>query len=315
MRYHIFYFSGTGNTKLVGMELKSRLEKSGYQAEITSIEALHELDVIPLDDVIFGFGFPVHKFSYPRLFDKPIEKIELIKNESAISEPIPYFLFNTYARFSANSLHNLASRFEEMDFDLITERSFKSPSNGIASMKSSDSFEYRSVMFFEERLNELLDSFVHEIIDRSISYKQSRFRKELSGSRIEKLRLRIVSDIERVKYPQMQIDESRCINCGLCAAKCPEANLTNLDDMIRIEDEFDCLHCLRCMHICPHHAISFGELTIGPQRYTPAIRNELFRQALDGQLSPTEFNDKTLKSWRRASIRYWLKHRVAPWSV
>ena len=83
---------------------------------------------------------------------------------------------------------------------------------------------------------------------------------------------------------------------------------------IHIVDQFNCLHCLRCIHLCPRHVISFGELTHGPQRYKGKNRKTLYAKSCNGE---GEFFEKDLKKltskWRWNTIRYWLKHREKNW--
>ena len=165
-------------------------------------------------------------------------------------------------------------------------------------------------MFFEDNITDKLDQFTNEIIDNSFKYQNKDFRIKHRGNFLDSLRLKIVKDIERTKYPKLEIDRKKCNVCGLCAKNCPESNLIKMNDNIKIVDDFACLHCLRCMHHCPQFAISFGKLTEGPNRYTIKVKDKLFEKASNGfkEIYWQDFY-KIRSKWRRVTIKYWLKHR------
>ena len=50
-----------------------------------------------------------------------------------------------------------------------------------------------------------------------------------------------------------------CTRCGLCEKSCPMNNITQLPPAWG----GNCAMCLRCYHICPHHAVAYGKETGG----------------------------------------------------
>lgn len=56
-----------------------------------------------------------------------------------------------------------------------------------------------------------------------------------------------------------------CVLCGKCARECPMANITMETDGPRWAER--CALCLRCYHICPRHAIAYGKTTDGKGQY------------------------------------------------
>jgi len=127
------------------------------------------------------------------------------------------------------------------------------------------------------------------------------------------LRLQIVKDIERTKYPMLRIDKNSCEVCGVCASKCPDDNLIKTETHIEIKDQFHCLHCFRCMNHCPSNSITFGKLTIGENRYTIKKRNQFFKEAVSGHREKywPDF-ERIRMEWRNKTIRYWWKYRKNP---
>lgn len=51
------------------------------------------------------------------------------------------------------------------------------------------------------------------------------------------------------------IDESRCIQCGECAADCP-AGIISLDPFPAVTNEEACIRCQHCLAVCPTAALS-----------------------------------------------------------
>ncbi len=59
--------------------------------------------------------------------------------------------------------------------------------------------------------------------------------------------------------------EESCTDCGLCAKKCPEKNITMENN--RPKWLGHCVKCLSCIHRCPARAIQYGDVTQDMGRY------------------------------------------------
>lgn len=63
---------------------------------------------------------------------------------------------------------------------------------------------------------------------------------------------------------RFSVDASVCSQCGACVRRCPLGNMRMMGaDGLPQWHAGKCTHCLRCYHICPHHAISYGKFTRG----------------------------------------------------
>ena len=62
----------------------------------------------------------------------------------------------------------------------------------------------------------------------------------------------------------------QCVGCGLCARTCPLKNITMIDNRPAWGD--NCALCLRCYHICPHHAVAYGKATKDKSQYNDLLK-------------------------------------------
>lgn len=316
MKALIIYFSGTGNTDLITSETVSRLRRKGWDVEAVSIETLDagsrdfNFHLRTMD--LLGFGFPVYKFSYPEIMEQIFPFLLNLKPSDK-----PFFVFSTYCRFASTALHRFALKIENTQtadsqraHTAVALREFKCPSNGISSLKDPGSRAYTDVMYFSPGIDRLLDDFADEILAGYALYAENGCGVRHRGSLNEVRRERLVGKIEKARYPRLTVDPGLCVGCGLCAKRCPEVNLIMEGKLAVPRDESDCLHCLRCLHICPKNAISFGPLVQGPMRYRPAVRRKLFAEAIEKTVGEPEPGTRPVKwRWAAGNIRYYLKKR------
>lgn len=304
MEFVILYFSGTGNTELITKEIQCRLVHKGHVVDVVNIEDKDRLENISFHDKIIGFGYPIYKYSYPDILNTLFPFLKNIGNHHN------YFQYATYARFTGYALTDFSKRMNKMGYRLIAESCFKAPSCGIEGRKDESSFDWESVMFFENDIHNKLDAFVDEILLGQVKHRKP---EGVCQSPFNIIVRSVVKDVEKTNYPKLQIDKEKCTVCGLCAKKCPDHNLVKDKDHINILNQFECLHCLRCINHCPANAIIFGKLTIGNYRYTLTTRNRLYEKAASGYHEKYWDNFKEIiLAWRKNTLKYWLKHRNNP---
>jgi len=308
MNFILIYFSGTGNTELVTEKIAEALRKKSNRVTTLSIEEFKEKAPVLPEKFVLGLGFPVYKLTYPEIIDKfgPLLKIE-------DGRQMPFFAYSTYCRFSACSLHKAALLMESINYIPIALQSFKCPSNGIASLKDPASADFKSVMYFENGIHNKITEFSDMLIGNAASYFQSSdespFRIAHHGRTADDLRISTAGKIENARYPYLSIDDKKCRKCGLCEKKCPVNNFVKVNGSITITDPIGCLHCLRCLHLCPGRAISFGPLVEGPERYTAAVRAQLFGEA-EKRTDKEPGTMPVRLRWAMGNINFWIRSEI-----
>ncbi|MGN1104686.1 MAG: 4Fe-4S binding protein, partial [Candidatus Coproplasma sp.] len=94
------------------------------------------------------------------------------------------------------------------------------------------------------------------------------------------------------------VNKSKCIDCGLCASKCPAQNITKKGDKYHFGGH--CTLCCRCTMNCPKDAISMGLLN--GLRVNGAYSFE--KLASDESVSGNYVNDKTKGYYKKFNKYY-----------
>lgn len=108
-----------------------------------------------------------------------------------------------------------------------------------------------------------INSTVKEILDKIGDFDFNNIddsSKALSyQSRLTYLKANIIFNEKKwhnERYPEIKINQSNCIDCGVCIKKCPVHNLVkHSNGRIDHRKVGDCIHCFNCIISCPSKAI------------------------------------------------------------
>lgn len=300
MRFVIWYFSGTGTTRLIATELARALVHEGQEAEAWNLEEAFDIsrsaqrpefwaqtgrDATSLRGAVFGFAFPVYKLTFPEIMEQYFLAMGRLNEPGGPARLA--FLVATYCRFPGAALRQARIALGARGFWIGPRRAFKGPSNGICSLKSPGEDLYDQVMYFENGIAASVADFAREL-GQGGSWAAARGSWPRRPRLRDRLRIALVGRIEQARYPGITIDQDKCTRCGVCAKLCPQGNLALGARSLQIADPTGCLHCLRCLQLCPQRAVSFGPLVQGPGRYTPVLQRELYAQASRRQATDPE---------------------------
>lgn len=229
----IYYFSGTGNTYIIGKEICRIFNARDYEAELIAMTDIEPGEV--KTGGIIGLAFPVAvQSTFPLVWDF-IKKMPKAGGTKV-------FMFDTMQMFSGGIVGPLKKYLSARGYNCIGAMEFKMPSN----------------MRTKEKVDDSLNLTIKKSISEAEKYVESLINETSSWSRLP-----LVSDLMRQisakdslwerMSEDLSVDRRACTKCGLCQKICPV-------DSIKIHDDYpknckNCISCMRCVNYCPHNAI------------------------------------------------------------
>jgi ferredoxin len=236
----IFYFSGTGNTKMIAELLTTEFKRYGNVVDVIAIDELMKTnktaEVEKYD--IFGFGYPVHAFNAPRIF---FEFIELLRD----GKKKKTFIFKSCGDpfMQGGSTAQVRKTLQKKGYDVVYERLFVMPANVLV--------RYRDQLI-KQLYNTALQRvkrMVNEIFSETTKLQKNTFFSTLlttAFSSMENFGARF--------FGKNLYVSGSCNLCGICINNCPTHNITKQKERIRFHSK--CTFCMRCIYRCPVNAIS-----------------------------------------------------------
>lgn len=246
MKTSIFYFSGTGNSLKVALDLAKELG----DAETHSISKALQGNLSLSSDSI-GIVFPVYMFGPPLIVCDFIKKLNTDCGKYI-------FAVATCGGMSAGTLKHLEKILKEQALKLSAGFIIKMPGNYTPLYGAIDT-KKQNAMFFEE------EKKIKEIA-RSIKEKERKIEKDTPVliSSLFSVLYRFASP----KIPGMDSEfwsDEKCNGCRVCENVCPVSNIKITDG--RPVWLHKCQQCFACLQWCPQEAIQYKKSTISRKRY------------------------------------------------
>lgn len=93
----------------------------------------------------------------------------------------------------------------------------------------------------------------------------------------------------------INIDEEKCIGCGMCVKDCPQLNISLNDDKKASIKSQDCIKCGHCVAICPKEAVSMTGFDEEPAKINHTRLNpEELLDAIKSRRTIRFFKDKAI---------------------
>jgi ferredoxin/flavodoxin len=240
----LFYFSGTGTTKLITEDIGKRFEDEKHKIKIFAIEdVLHNHNQNNINDFdIIGLGFPVHAFNAPRNFYKFLNLIPKVTNKKL-------FLFKTAGSpfINGGTTKEIKQLLIKKGFDVVYEELFILASNCITKLPDS------LIIKLYEAIKIQIDNMVLNIKNNQKQIFEEKFLITIVSI--------IASTFESIGTKFLRYNfkvNSDCIKCKKCINECPQKNIT-LDNENFVFD-WHCIACLRCVYNCPTNSIKINLL-------------------------------------------------------
>ncbi len=240
MKSIIYYYSGSGNTKLACQYLDRHIPDVSFEfKDATDINTprLEAYDLV-------GFATFTDFSAPPYKFREFLEKIPP-------QEGTPAFVFNTYGSFSGKTLKKLAQMAQSKGFKVIAGYSLHTPESypplNALGVTSADAPSVEEL----ETFNNFIDHLASKI-----QTLQAGGQVEAASIQLDFLN-RLVPALPRTTSRRLMkdkyVDTARCTKCGLCAEICPYDAIAL--DPHPVFDEVRCYGCWACYNHCPERAI------------------------------------------------------------
>lgn len=243
----LFYFSGTGNTKLVTSLIAEEFAHLGWKTSIYNVENINSKDELPDMESfdLIGMGAQVIGFTTPRRMNQFIRILPDSKKSGRV------FIYRTCGGVAKNNYaasHSIIHMLRKKKYNFFYERLFSIGSNWM----------YK---FDDEIMQQLYVATARKIklMCTELIEGKERFYETSACTR---LKYNFIACLSKLLFPfmgkNMKVSKS-CTKCECCIKNCPEKNINILKGKIHFAS--NCSACLRCIYDCPKQAINFRILT------------------------------------------------------
>ena len=236
----IFYFSGTGNTKIVANLYANEFQYKGFNTNLIPIENILRKNLNPSisDYDILGFGHPVHAFSAPKIFFDFLDRLPDVDNRKT-------FTFKTAGDpiCHGGSTSLVRNGLNKKGYKVFHENLIIMPANVV--VKYDDSLV--------KQLYEVAVKKVKRGTEEILSGK-TKLQKNNLWLKIGTYLFNKAECNGAFYFGKYLIASDSCNLCGKCIKECPTRNISKQNESIIFGNK--CTFCMRCVYNCPERAIS-----------------------------------------------------------
>lgn len=243
----IAYFSGSGNSKYIALEI----------AKLTNQNILSLNDRIKYNDTeTFGdvdtliLSVPIYAWRIPKIVEEQIKSMKLHKSCRI------YFIVTTCG--SSGNAAKYAKEFcESINCEFMGLATIFMPGTYIAFMENPS--KEQEIICKEKAKSQIVQ------IAKCINSKCALPDENVTVTG------KFCSDILNPVFYKHIFNRKgfyatdKCVGCGICEKVCPINNIKVINSLPKWQDS--CLHCMACIHHCPQHAIEFRNITRKKNRY------------------------------------------------
>ncbi len=245
----IYYFSGTGNTKIAAGRFRDEFVKSGCKVDVIRIEDVlknrsaiepEKYDILGIGSQIIGFGTPNIVREFVKLLPEGNGKKVFIFRTAGGVAPVNY-----------NASKPLIRRLSRKGYKVFHERVFSIGSNWVTE------FDINVIKRLYEATNKKIASMCKKVLAG-----ENRILSTGMGLKAAmELAMPLFTWMLRFAGKDMTVSKA-CSSCGSCIKKCPAQNIYEKNGKIKFK--LSCSCCMRCVYSCPQNAINFRLLKFFP---------------------------------------------------
>ncbi|MCL2883372.1 MAG: EFR1 family ferrodoxin [Coriobacteriia bacterium] len=231
----IYYFSATGNSLAVAIDLADRLGCS-EPISITGARLLDDPYQHLREAEKVGFVFPVYRGSIPDTMRSFLEGMP--------EHPAKYhFAVSTYSFIGCNEFWDIDELLRQRGVMLNYVASIRMPGN-VGLVEAQSDGIYRRLALVDDELKEISEEIAAD--------KENMFPRSVRALGVM---TRAYSEY-RQRTIRFHVRKS-CTLCGTCMQVCPTKNISMPEDENGVPTRMDhCIVCLACVHWCPERALS-----------------------------------------------------------
>lgn len=244
----IYYFSGTGNSRAAAILLAKHLQdKICFIPHVDSCQEIQQGERV-------GFVFPVYSWGVPPLIIEFIDRLGEEFWKMVNKRNVPVWVVMTCGDEVALAPEMISKAFLVHGVEVESIWSVIMPNDYVLLPGfdvDSKELENEKLAAAPGRLEEIANGII-----------EGRRTIDVTRGSLPWIKSRIVYPLFK-KWgisPRQWHATDACINCGICAKRCPNINIT-LDNGRHPQWGLDCCSCLACYHSCPEHAIEYGKAT------------------------------------------------------
>ena len=241
----LYYFSATGNTKLVVDRMTEVLR--GYGTAVDLVEIRSGTRPEPAADDVVGLAFPGAYFStFPFIWE--------FFQALPVSHNAGVFMVDTMAGISGGITGPLYRLLKEKGYRPIGAREILMPLNF---MFINPRLMLHS--FLKRRGLRKAEEYAGALVAGTAKWKVVPFWSSWLYPAYLLIKILLFSGLSQ-KLFKIRTDSLKCIACGKCAKNCPVGAITmtmGRDGLQYPRIANTCEFCLRCIAVCPNDAGSF----------------------------------------------------------
>jgi ferredoxin len=245
----IYYFSATGNSLKMAMDIASRFEQSEVLRIGTTIPVSH-----PESETV-GFIFPVYMGGLPKIVSRFLQHF-LFKKD------MYYFSIGTYFTYTGNALSVVNKLLTDKGVALNYAAYLPSVGNCLK--------EYEVPQKKREQIYPRTEKIAAKIIS-DITCKREK-KASVYCRLSDKIHKKLYAVFFDDAYRKFTL-ENHCNGCGTCEKICPVNNISMKDN--RPQWGINCEACHACVHGCPKNAINLGKSKGRLQYRNPHIKRSM----------------------------------------
>ncbi|WP_368487482.1 EFR1 family ferrodoxin [Clostridium sp. BJN0013] len=244
MSVKIFYFSGTGNSLLLGRKIAVQVK----EAELLPAISLYGGTSKKVEADAVGFVFPVYCLDMPDFIREIIDKNDFSRVEY-------FFAAVTCGGTPGNALSSLDRKLRTKGEKLNCGFEVKMGDNSIVYVTSQENLKQRM-----ERLEDVSSEIAAMVNKRETTGQVYEFKAD---SALMKNQMNKALSMD-FKINMKSAIKEKCNLCGLCTEVCPVRNIKIVNGNVEWGD--NCKLCFACLNWCPQSAVCFGKIEPGPKQ-------------------------------------------------